>query len=177
MQRIMIIGGPGSGKSTLARKLGARLALPVYHMDREVFWLPGWIERPRDDQLKQIERIVAQEAWVFDGSNSRTYHLRAARADLVIWLDPPLPLRLFRVIRRNLRQRGQSRPDMAEGCMEQLNMLPGFLLFILRTHRPTREKAWRFFEDTSLAKHRFTRLSEVEAFFNGLPQRGTAADR
>jgi adenylate kinase family enzyme len=137
-------------------------------MDREVFWLPGWEERSRDAQLKQIERIIAQEAWVFEGSNSRTYHIREARAEMLVWLDAPLALRLWRVILRNIRQRGQSRPDMADGCVERLDMLPGFLWFIVSTYASSQRKARAFYEATSLPKHRFTRAAQVNAFAAGL---------
>lgn len=163
-QRVLIIGSPGSGKSTAARRLGAVLGLPVVHMDREVFWLPGWVERDKPAQRAQIARIVAQEDWVFEGNNSATFSLRAARADLLIWLDVPLGLRLVRVIRRNLTQRGQARPDMAEGCTERLSMLPGFLWFVLSSARRSRAKQRAFYETTPLPKHRLTSVQAVNAF-------------
>ena len=102
LRRVMIIGSSGSGKSTLARLLGEILNLPVYHMDRDVYWRPGWAKRPRGDRIRQVERIVARDAWVFEGSNSNTYNVRAARADMLIWLDIALMLRLLRVIRRSV---------------------------------------------------------------------------
>lgn len=160
----MIIGNAGSGKSTAARMIGEKLGLPVFHMDREVYWLADWVERDKADQLVQIERIVAKDDWVLEGNNSRTFHLREARADLLIWLDVPLWLRLVRVIRRNLQQRGQSRPDMADGCVEKLHMLPGFLHFIVTTNRNSRRKQGAFFEKTALPKHRFARSSDINAF-------------
>ena len=169
-KRIMIIGSAGSGKSTAARLIGEKLGWPVFHMDREVFWLPGWTERARDDQLRQVERIVALDAWVFEGSNSRTYHVREARAELLLWLDTPLPLRLWRVIRRNIRQRGKTRDDMADGCAEQLSMLPGFLWFILSTYRSSQKKARTFFYNARVPKHRFTSAQQVNAFVVGLGQ-------
>lgn len=44
MQRVMIVGGPGSGKSTLTRSVGAKLKLPVFHMD-QIHWQENWVER------------------------------------------------------------------------------------------------------------------------------------
>lgn len=154
-KRIMIIGSPGSGKSTAARMLGAALDLPVYHMDREVYWLPGWQERDKADKLRQVQRIVALDAWVFDGNNSSTFQLRADRADLLIWLDIPVWLRLVRVIRRAFVQRGQTRDDMAEDCAEDLSMLPEFLHFIVTTRRRSRHNQAHFFQQARLDKHRF----------------------
>lgn len=164
----MIIGGPGSGKSTLAGRLGTALDVPVYHMDREVFWLPGWIERAKDDQLRQIERLVALDRWVFEGNGPSSFHIREARADVVVWLDTPLWLRLVRVIRRNLWQRGQTRADMAAECPERLDMLPGFLWFILSTARENHRKQRAFFEATRLPRHRLRSVAETTAFLEGL---------
>ena len=153
-KRILVIGSAGSGKSTLARAIGLARDLPVYHMDRDVFYLPGWVERPKRDQLAQIERIIAEDAWVFEGNNSRSFAIREARAQMLIWLDTPLILRLWRVVKRGVMHNGQTRPDMAEGCAEKLSMLPGFIWFILRTARASRRKQSAFFEGTSLRKHR-----------------------
>ncbi len=167
-RRVMIIGNAGSGKSTAARKIAAVFDLPVFHMDREVYWLPGWQERSKDDQLVQVKRIVAQETWVFEGSNSGTFHLREARADLLIWLDTPLLVRLWRVIRRNILQQGQVRDDMAPGCTERLDMLPGFLWFILSTWRNSQRKAGAFYHASPLPKHRFTTARAVNQYIRSL---------
>lgn len=148
--------------------IGQALGLPVYHMDREVFWLPGWVGRDKVDQVRQVERIMPKEDWVFEGNNSRTFPIREPRAELLIWLDVPLWLRPLRVIRRNIVQRGQARPDMAEGCNEQLTMLPGFLWFILRTHRSSTRKQRRLYEATRLPKHKFRSAAEVNRFVGGL---------
>lgn len=160
----MIIGNAGSGKSTLARRLGAALDLPVYHMDREVYWLPGWVERDREDQRRQVERIAAKEAWVFEGNNSGTFHLREARADMVIWLRVPVWRRLFRVIRRSFRDRGRTRPDMAQGCPERLRMLPDFVRFIIRTRAASDRKQMAFFEASPLPKHQLSCIADTDRF-------------
>lgn len=49
-QRVLLYGVTGSGKSTAAARLGAALGLPVHFVDDEVGWLPGWVERPQDEQ-------------------------------------------------------------------------------------------------------------------------------
>ncbi|MCB1490751.1 MAG: DNA topology modulation protein FlaR [Rhodobiaceae bacterium] len=171
LRRVMIIGSSGSGKSTLARLLGEILNLPVYHMDRDVYWRPGWAKRPRGDRIRQVERIVARDAWVFEGSNSNTYNVRAARADMLIWLDIALMLRLLRVIRRSVGGRGWTRPDMADDCPERLDRLPGFLWFILSTHRGSRLRARAFYETVSLPKHRFASAREAKRFLETLNER------
>ena len=131
----MIIGVSGSGKSTLARKLGARLNLPVYHMDREVHWLPGWVERPAKDKAPIVTAIAARDAWVFEGGHSFTYAQRLARADLLIWVDAPFWRRLWRVTWRAVTGLGQSRPDLADNCPETLKNLPEFWRFLWTTRK------------------------------------------
>ena len=139
MRRIMIIGGSGAGKSTLARNLGVRLNLPVYHMDREVHWLPGWVERPAKDKAPIVAAIAARDEWVFEGGHSSTYRQRLARADLLIWVDAPFWRRLWRVTWRALRGLGQSRPDLPAGCPERFSV--EFVLYILSSNKRQKAKA------------------------------------
>jgi len=111
MKRVMILGQPGSGKSTLARKLGVVTGLPVVHMDH-IHWKAGWVERDEEEKLELARAAMAQEAWIFEGGFSRTWHERAERADTLIWLDVGLWRRLWRVTYRFFRYFGQSRPDI-----------------------------------------------------------------
>ena len=136
-RRVMVVGGPGSGKSTLARRLGAITGLPVHHMDR-IHWLPGWVERPREEKVAMARAVEAEERWVFEGGLSATYATRAARADALVWLDLPVALRLWRVARRWAAWRGETRPDLPPGCPERLD--PAFLAYILRSNARARRR-------------------------------------
>lgn len=164
----MIIGGAGSGKSTLARALGEKLDLPVYHMDREVHWLPGWVERPREEKAPLVEAIVAKEAWVFEGGHSSTYPQRLARADLLIWTDAPFVQRLWRVIWRSVRQRGITRPDSAIGCPERISGLPEFLRFLVVNRRRIQSKLETTFAAAQIPKRKLTGFGEIDAFLAGI---------
>ena len=143
MQRIMIIGGPGSGKSTLARALGAKLGLPVVHFD-PMFWAPGWTQRSPTESHALISAAALQEAWVLDGNHSETYDLRAERADMIIYLDLPRPLRIWRIVKRRIMFHGRTRPDMADDCPERLDW--EFLIFVWRWDRTSRSKALTLLE-------------------------------
>ena len=120
--RVLIIGCSGSGKSTLAQKLSARLGLRYVSMDREIFWLPGWQMRPRPGARARLEAVVATERWIIDGTSPGTLSLRLPRTDLVLWLRPPRRVSLYGVISRWLRFYGRSRPDMADGCPEKIDL-------------------------------------------------------
>ena len=118
--RIIIIGCGGSGKSTLAIKLGERLGLPVIHLDR-LFWQPGWVSIPREELAERIKEMVGRPRWIIDGNYSATLDLRLAASDLVIFLDMPRWLCLWNVVKRRWMFHHHNRPDMTEGCPEQLN--------------------------------------------------------
>lgn len=121
-RRILVIGCSGSGKSTLAQTLSRRLALPYVSMDRDVFWMPGWTQRPRAEALEIVERAVAQPQWIMDGTSPGTLPLRLPRTDLVIWMRPSRHVSLYGVISRWVRLRGRTRPEMAENCPERLTL-------------------------------------------------------
>ena len=143
MRRVLVIGSPGAGKSTLSHALARRTGLPLHHLDR-MFWLPGWVERDRDEGRAELAKVLAQDCWIIDGNYGSTLPLRIARADTAVWLDYPTALCLGRALRRWWMYRGHSRPDMTEGCPERLD--GEFLLYILNFRR-----AWRDRNATALA--------------------------
>lgn len=128
MQRILVIGSPGAGKSTLSHELAARTGLPLFHLDK-LFWRPGWVERDRDEGRAELAEVLAGERWIIDGNYGSSLPLRIARADTVVWLDYPTWLCFGRVFTRWWQYRGRARPDMTEGCPENLNL--EFLLYVL----------------------------------------------
>jgi adenylate kinase family enzyme len=119
-RRILVFGCSGGGKSTLSQKLSAVLNLRYISMDREVFWLPGWVLRPRPEQRQRIARIVAEDRWIIDGNNPKSLDLRLPRADIVLWVRMPRWLCLWSIVKRGFAYRGSTRPDMAPGCPERM---------------------------------------------------------
>jgi MATE family multidrug resistance protein len=114
--RIAILGGGGAGKSTLARQLGSALGLPVIHLDRIVYGA-GWSRR----EPAQVQtRLGAQlgEAWIVEGTYAEAAALTLPHADLVLWLDQPTWLRLYRCWRKTRDHRGKPRADRPDGCEE-----------------------------------------------------------
>jgi adenylate kinase family enzyme len=119
MQRVLVIGSPGAGKSTLATEIARRVGLPLVHLDRH-YWRAEWIEPDKEEWARQVEGLAAGGSWVMDGNYGGTLAMRLARADTVIWLDFPVWLCVWRILRRAIRYRGRTRPDMADGCPERL---------------------------------------------------------
>lgn len=133
MKRIMVIGvSPGVGKSTFAESLGKALNIPAVHLD-SLFWKPGWVEASVEEFKDAQRKVVEMESWVIDGNYSNSYDVREPYADSVIYLELPLRLCLYRVIKRYWKNRGTTRPDLGEGCTEKLDV--EFLKFIVTTYK------------------------------------------
>lgn len=170
MERIVIVGCAGTGKSTLARRLGALTRLPVVHLDA-LFWEPGWRESDPAVFRQRVIEALAGGAWITDGIyNSKTFDLRLPHADLIVWIDQPLVVRLWRVTWRALRHWGGSRPDMAPGCPERVDL--EFLKYVWNFDRKTRPRLeaaiTKLAPTTPLLRLRGDR--EIAQFLNGVRQ-------
>lgn len=138
MEKIMVIGiSAGVGKSTFARKLGESLNLPVVHLDT-LFWKPNWVEASLEEFSEAQQEVVIQDQWIIEGNYSNTFDLRAAHADTMIYLELPLRVCLYRVVKRWLMNLGKTRPDMTAGCEEKLDW--AFIKFIITTYNPRKQK-------------------------------------
>lgn len=134
--RILIIGCSGGGKSSLSRRFTACLDLPYVSMDRDFYWLSGWVKRGRSETRNLIAKAVARERWLMDGTGSSSFDLRMPRACFIIWVRMPRWLCLWGVFSRSVRNLGRTRPDMAPGCLERFPDRE-FLSFIWNFERQT----------------------------------------
>lgn len=103
MQRVSVVGNSGSGKTSLARELAAALRAPLLELD-SVFHLPDWTELPADEFRARVTAFTRADRWVVDGNYSTVRPIVWARADTVVWVDPPHPVVMTRVVRRTLRR-------------------------------------------------------------------------
>jgi adenylate kinase family enzyme len=113
--------------------------------------------------------VISEESWIIDGNYSGTLAVRLEACDTIVFLDMPRLTCLSRVLFRVLRYRGKSRPDMAAGCAERLDI--AFLLWIWRYPSRSRQKVVSLLE-----AYRFTRKvihlrthREVKLFIHSLP--------
>ncbi len=171
MRKLLLIGPGGAGKSTLASIIGARIGLPVVHLDA-LYWRPGWIEPPREEWRATLAPLLAQDAWVMDGDFGGTLDLRLAAADTVVVFDLPPLLCLWRVLRRRLRYHGRTRPDMASGCPEKIDL--EFVWWILsyrkRKRRTLLPKLSAWAEAPGRRLHVLDSPRAVQALVDALPQ-------
>jgi adenylate kinase family enzyme len=134
----MVLGvSPGVGKSTFARKLGELLDSDVYHLDA-YFWKPNWVEASFEEFSANQKEIVKSDKWIIEGNYSNTYDIRVEKADTIIYLELPLFVCLYRVVKRRIVNHGKTRPDIGIGCKEKLDR--GFLTFICTTYYSRKKK-------------------------------------
>ena len=136
MRKVLVIGSGGAGKSTLSVELGQVLGLPVIHLDR-LFWLPGWVQTDKQQKRKVLAELVTGREWIMDGNYGGSLDIRIPAADTIIFMDYSLVVCLWRVVMRRVRYKGGSRPDMADGCPERVNL--EFMKWVWnfrRDHRP-----------------------------------------
>lgn len=169
MKRILVIGAGGSGKSTLSVKLGARLGIEVFHLDK-LYWSAGWIESEKNKWNRVVAELLTREQWIIDGNFSGTLQQRIESCDTIVFLDLSLTLCLWRILKRRLHYRQRARPDMAEGCKERLNL--EFLGWIFNYPRRTRPKVVNLMRLNAANKKIFWLKSprQVKAFLSSLEQ-------
>ena len=100
--RVTVAGVSGSGKSTLSRRIAEILGVPYTEID-SLYHGAGWTRRP--EFKADVEAFTSAPAWVTEWQYDSARPLLAERADLLVWLDPPYPMVLQRVVRRTLRRR------------------------------------------------------------------------
>jgi adenylate kinase family enzyme len=146
--RVLVIGCAGAGKTVFAQRLSRATGLPFVNLDQE-FWQPGWVEPDKQHWVAKVEELIARPRWIMDGNYLGTLSLRLARADTVIFLDPPRLVCLWRAMARIVRNFGRTRDDMAPDCPERFDW--NFLMYIWnfqRDHRPRVVESLRGFHGT-----------------------------
>ncbi len=149
--------------------MGVLTGLPVVHIDH-IHWQAGWVELSPAEKTRLCHEVEARDAWMFEGGHSKTWETRWARADMVIWLDRPVGLRFWRILRRSLRWHGQARPDLPEGCPERFGRetLP-FWHYVWATRTKGRDNILRLLTTASPEKSvmHLQTDSQIAAFLAG----------
>lgn len=174
-KRIHVIGNSASGKSTLAARLAEELDASLVELDA-INWQPGWVGLNATDP-EELERRVRKatrgEAWVVAGSYSKVSQRTFwPRLDTVVWLDLPLPLLVWRFLRRTWK-RWRSR-ELIWGTNYE-RFWPQFMIWrndsllgwIITQHARKRRDMIAHLSDPRWSHIRFVRLRssrEVEEF-------------
>jgi adenylate kinase family enzyme len=101
MKKIVIVtSASGSGGTTVGREIATLLGVPFHELDA-LFRGPDWSEPDPDAFRARVDRFLATDAWVVDGSYQSLLGQSVLRsADVVVWLDLPLRVWLPRLVRR-----------------------------------------------------------------------------
>lgn len=167
MERVLIIGCGGAGKSTLAKALGEKTGLPVVHLDK-IFWSPGnWQHLPREEFDRILITELDKPQWILDGNYDRTFSLRLAKCDTVIYLDFSRLTCLLGWIKRVITNWGKTRPDMGPNCNEWFD--PEMLGWIWNYNKQSRKKNYRMLEEATHARVIVLRNRKmVKSFLEGI---------
>jgi energy-coupling factor transporter ATP-binding protein EcfA2 len=102
--RVVVIGAPGSGKTTLSRTLAAKQQAQYVELDA-ILHGEGGREPSVDEFGARALPELQRDSWVVDGRHERRLGtLTFERANTVVFLDPPLPLIMGRLLRRSLSE-------------------------------------------------------------------------
>jgi adenylate kinase family enzyme len=101
-RRILVAGTSGSGKSTLARRIAVVRSIPHIEIDA-IYWGADWTPNP--DFARDVAAAIATERWVAEWQYPDARPLLLARADLLVWLDPPFRRVLRQVVARTVWRR------------------------------------------------------------------------
>ena len=121
VKKVVVIGSSGAGKSVFSTRLGEITGLPVIHLDKH-HWRSGWTEPPKDEWCRQVDELASGASWIIDGNFGGTMEMRLAKCDTAILLDLPRHVCTWRVMKRVIRYYGRTRPDLAPGCPERIDL-------------------------------------------------------
>ncbi len=115
-QRITLWGNSGSGKSTLAELAGAKLGLPVFHLDL-IAWERDWRYRDEPGFLALQRPWLDRPSWMIEGVGGWQGLIeRFRRADLIVHLDTPPGLCEERAKLRMAEDQVTKNRFMSDGC-------------------------------------------------------------
>lgn len=160
-----MVGTTGSGKTALARRLAERLGYRYVELDA-LHWNPNWTSTPVDEFRVHVARAVEGDAWVVDGNYSKVADIVWTRADTIVWLDYPLPVILWRLLRRTVR-RVLTRQELWAGNRENLRRTifsrDSIFLWALQTYRKMRRRYSEIPGDPARAHLTLVRLRSPRA--------------
>ena len=167
MQKIIVIGSSGAGKSTFATRLHEVTGIELIHLD-QIHWRPNWVEPPKDEWREIVADVIKRKSWIMDGNYSGTMEMRITACDTVIFLDLPRIVCVWRILKRVLKHRKTTRPDMAEGCCEKFDFV--FLKWVWDYPNRSKPKVEAFLNEYRNEKNVFRLKStqDIEDFFMNL---------
>lgn len=170
MTRLVVIGPSGSGKTRLCARLAE--LLHVRHVEIDALWHgPNWESCGPEELHRRVSAATEGDGWISDGTyRSIIGDLVLERAETVAWLDLPVGLVMWRLVRRSW-VRKRDRVELWHGNLEErwLNQIrwlvwPAFKrAFVNRRRLPA-----HLDRHAQLQVHRLRSDADVEAFVQSI---------
>lgn len=177
VRRLVVVGTTGSGKTTLARRLAGLLGAPHIELDA-LSWEPDWKPAVPDVFRQRVQKALAADSWVVDGNYRAVRDLVWPRAGVIVWLDYPLPVILWRLLTRTLR-RVSTQEELWSGNRERLRTAffsrDSLFVWALTTYRRRRQEYSRIFQEPQYRHLLVVRLRSPEQTRAWLKGLGTGA--
>ena len=173
MKRIIVIGSIASGKTYLAKIISEKFSIPYTDID-DLYWLPGWTRRPKDELYELARQAVSDQKWVLSGNNSGIRSMIFANADTVIWMDIPFRICLWRCFKRAIGNL-VNHDELCNGNYESLGRLffsrYSILLWLVTTYAKRKKTCLEIMRNPEYKHINFIRLRndhEVAEFVRSL---------
>jgi len=139
IKKIMILGGSCSGKSTLADKISTFTNYPAYHLDA-LFLNANWERKDFNELLEIHKNILLNDNGIIDGNYIEVLPERIKWADLIIFIDVPTIIHIYRMFHRILTVRLgiNKRYGNPEGTKSEFSF--SFLYWVLIWNRTQKKK-------------------------------------
>ncbi len=98
----------------MCRRIAQRPGIPYTEID-SLFHGPHW--EPRGTFLDDVTTILSTDSWVIEWQYQAARDAIAARAQILVWLDPPSSVALFRLVKRTIHRR-VNRTELWNGNVE-----------------------------------------------------------
>ncbi len=125
-----------------------------------IWWKENWQNVSDEEFFAKLEAALATDAWVLDGNYSKTTPIKWRKVQMVIWLDFPFHITLYRAIKRAL-VRLVTQEEMWHGNKESLGKLlskNSIVWWTITTYEKNVAKYEALMNDELFAHIQFVRL-------------------